>query len=81
MHLRPIGLLLLDGSLEEVVRGFGGLGSELIGSPPLGDQAEIVCDSTYDAGFFPGLALGSILGCGFVRLPATFGEYPAAATC
>lgn len=80
MHFWPLGLLLFDGRFEEMVRGFGRLGGELIGSPPLGDEAEVVVDLDDDAGLFPSFALGSILGGGLVRLPSALGENPAAAS-
>lgn len=79
MHLRPLGLLLLHGSFKEVVRGLGGLGGELIGPPPFRNEAEVVVDFDDDAGFFPSFALGSILGCGLVGFPSSFGEHPSTA--
>ena len=77
--LGPLGLLLLDGGLKEVVRGLWGLRRELVGPALLGDEAEVVVDFAYYAGLFPGLALGGVLGGCFVRLPAAFGEDPAIA--
>lgn len=79
MHLRPLGLLLLDGGLEEMVRGLWGLSGELVGPPALRDKAEVVGYFYDDACLFPGFAFGGVLGGGLVRLPATFGEDPAAA--
>ena len=79
MHLGPLGLLLLDLGLEEVVRGFGGLGGKLVGFPALGNQAEVVVDFAYYACLLPGLAFGGVLGRGLVRLPSALGEHPAAA--
>ena len=71
--------LLLDLGLKKVIRGLRGLGGELLRSPPLGDQAEVVVDLADDAGLFPSLTLGGILCGGLVGLPAAFGEDPAAA--
>lgn len=79
--LRPLGLLFLDGRLEEMVRGLGGLRGELIGSPLLRDEAEVIVDFTYYASLFPGLAFRGVLGRRFIRLPAAFGEHPATALC
>lgn len=79
MLLGPLSLLLLDGGFEEMVRGLWGVRGELVGPALFGDEAEVIVDLAYYAGFFPGLALGSILGGCFVRLPAAFGEDPAVA--
>jgi len=81
VHLGPLSLLFLDRGLEEVVRGLGRLCGELVGSPPLGDEAEVIVDFDDDTSFLPCLALGGILGCGFVRFPSAFGEDPAATAC
>ena len=54
--------------------------AELVGSPLLGDQAEIVVDFAYYACLFPGLTLGGILRRGFIRLPSAFGKDPAASS-
>ena len=78
VHLRPLCFLLLDSGLEEVVRGLWGVGRELVGSPPLWDQAEVVVHFDDDASLFPCFAFGGILSRGLVRLPATFREDPSA---
>lgn len=75
--LRPLSFLLLDSRFEEMVRGLWGLGGELVGSALLRDEAEVVVDLAYYAGFFPGFAFGGILGSRFVRLPAALGEHPS----
>lgn len=75
--LRPLGLLLLNGRLEEVVRGLWGLGGELVGSSLLRDEAKVVVDFAYYASLFPGFAFGGVLGRCLVRLPAAFWEHPA----
>lgn len=62
-----------------MVRGLGSLGCELVGSAALRDKAEVVVHLDDDASLFPGLAFGSILGGGLVRLPAAFWEDPATA--
>lgn len=80
VHFGPLCFLLLDSGLEEVVRGFRGVGCELVGSPPLRDQAEVVVHFDDDAGLFPCFAFGGILGRGLVRLPATFREDPSTAS-
>lgn len=77
VHLRPLCLLLLHGGFEEVVGSFGSLRGELVGSPPFGDEAEVVVDVAYYAGFLPSLAFGGGLGVGFVRFPAALGQHPA----
>ena len=79
--LGPLSLLLLDGRFEEMVRGLGGLLGELVGSPLLRDEAEVVIDFAYYASLFPGLAFRGVLGRRFVRLPAAFWEHPATALC
>lgn len=78
VHLGPLGLLLLDRGLEEMIRGLWGLGGELVGLPPFGDQAEVVGDFADDASLFPGLALGSLLYRRLVELPAALGKNPSA---
>lgn len=77
--LGPLGLLLLDRGFEEMVRGLGGLRRELVGSPLLRDEAEVVVDFAYYARLFPGLALGGVLGRRLVCFPAALGEDPATA--
>jgi hypothetical protein len=77
--LGPLGFLLLDGRFEEMVRGLWGLRGELIGSPLLRNEAEVVGDLAYYARLFPGLAFGGVLGGRFVRLPSAFREHPAIA--
>ena len=81
MHLGPLCLLLLDDSLEEVVRGFGCSSCELIGPALLRDHAKVITDFADDAGLFPGLTFGSVLSGCFIELPTAFGEDPAATTC
>jgi hypothetical protein len=77
--LRPDSLLLLDGRFKEMVRGLRCRGRELLGFPLLGNEAEVVVDLAYDAGFFPGFALSSILRGRFICLPSTLREDPATA--
>lgn len=77
--LGPLGFLLLDRGLEEMVRGLWGLRGELVGPALLGDEAEVVVDFAYYARLFPGLAFGRVLGGCLVSLPAAFGEDPAVA--
>lgn len=77
MHLRPLGFLLLDNGFEEMIRGFRSLSGELVGFSSLRDEAEVIVDFANDAGFFPGFALGGILGGRLIRLPSTFREHPA----
>lgn len=79
MHLRPLGFLLLDNSLEEVIRGFWGVWCELIRLSPLSNEAKVIVDFTYYASLFPGFAFGRVLGGCLVRLPAAFWEDPAVA--
>ena len=80
MLLWPDGFLLLDGGLEEMVRGFRGRGGELVGFSLLSNEAKIVVDLAYYASLFPGFAFRGVLGGGFVGLPAALGENPAAAS-
>jgi hypothetical protein len=79
VHLGPLGLLLFNLGLEEVVRGFGRLRGELVWLSALGNEAEVVVDVAYYARLLPGLTFGGVLGRRFVRLPATLWEHPAAA--
>jgi hypothetical protein len=79
--LGPLGFLLLDDRFIELVRGLGSLRGELVGSPLLRDEAEVVGDLAYYAGLFPGFAFGGVLGGGFVRLPSAFRKDPAVAFC
>jgi hypothetical protein len=78
--LWPDSLLLLDRSLEEMVRGFWGRGRELVGFPLFCDEAEVVVDLANNASLFPGFTFRGVLGRGFVRFPAAFGEDPATAS-
>lgn len=72
MALRPLILCLFDFGLEEMICGFRGGGSQLIGTATLGDLAQVGVDVADGAGFLPGFAAGGLLD-GLVGFPTAFG--------
>lgn len=71
MHLRPISLLPIHRSLEELIQGL------CARRPHLLDQPEVLAQGANHSRLLPRLSTGRILSCLFVRLPSSLWKYPA----
>lgn len=77
--LRPLGTLLGDNGLEELVGDLGLVVGRSSDRTSIEDGAQILLDSDNDSTFFPGLSCSSHGGRSLIFLPTTFWQDPALA--
>ena len=81
MLLWPLRCLFLNADLVELEDRLWCMGCKLLWRSLVGYLAQVTLYLTLNPSFFPSLTTRRFFCSSFVCLPATFGKYPATATC